>query len=150
MVDIVSPDIRSRMMSGIRGKNTGPEVAIRKEMHRRGYRYRLHAKELPGKPDIVFPRFRAVVFVNGCFWHGHSCPRFKMPSTRPEFWRAKIEKNRINDARAISALLSTGWRVAEIWECALKGTKKESLNDTANRLEGWLTGVETFLEIAAS
>ncbi|MEW6119560.1 MAG: very short patch repair endonuclease [Pseudomonadota bacterium] len=147
MADVVDPATRSRMMSGIRGKNTRPEIAIRKEMFRRGFRYRLHAKELPGKPDIVFPRFRAVVFVHGCFWHGHDCPLFKLPSTRPEFWREKIDRNRQNDRKTIDALLSSGWRVATIWECSMRGKKERELSSVVDVLQSWLESIEKTLDI---
>lgn len=147
MTDMVSPNIRSSMMSGIRGKNTRPEIAVRKEMFRRGYRYRIHAKELPGNPDIVFPRFRAVVFIHGCFWHGHDCPLFRMPSTRTEFWKAKIDLNRKNDRKSFDALLAFGWRIATIWECSMKGKKKQGISDVVDELEGWLSGQATTLEI---
>lgn len=108
-------------MSGIRGKDTKPELLIRKALHARGFRYRLHCKGLPGKPDLCFPKYKAVVFINGCFWHGHGCHLFKWPSTRPEFWRAKIARNREVDAASRDTLLAQGWRVGVVWECALKG-----------------------------
>lgn len=149
MVDVVPPEVRSRMMSGIAGKNTHPEIAVRREMHRRGFRYRLHVRDLPGTPDIVFPRLRAVVFINGCFWHGHSCPLFRLPSTRPEFWRAKIERTRATDARAIAALRAAGWRVGVVWECALKGKKEAGLAAVADALQQWLEGDGAGLEIRA-
>jgi DNA mismatch endonuclease (patch repair protein) len=120
MADIVPSDVRSRMMSGIRGKNTKPEWTVRRALHARGFRYRLHARDLPGHPDIVLPRHHAVVFVHGCFWHGHDCPLFRWPKTRPEFWRAKIDRNRANDAKHQAELQSAGWRVAIVWECALR------------------------------
>lgn len=108
-------------MSSIRGKDTRPELLIRKALHKRGFRYRLHCKDLPGKPDLCFPKHRAVIFVHGCFWHGHDCHLFKWPSTRPEFWRSKIARNRETDAAARDKLLTEGWRVGVVWECALKG-----------------------------
>jgi len=120
MADVVPPEVRSRMMSGIRGKNTQPEWIVRRALHARGYRYRLHLRNLPGCPDIVLPRHRAVVFVHGCFWHGHDCSLFRWPKTRPEFWRAKIDRNRTNDEKHRAELLSMGWRVAVVWECALR------------------------------
>lgn len=147
MADIVTPDIRSRMMSGIRGKNTRPEIVIRKEMFRRGFRYRLHAKELPGKPDIVFPRFRAVVFVHGCFWHGHDCHLFRLPSTRPEFWETKIARNRANDAEAYNALQSADWRAAIVWECAIRGKNAPGIQSVGDSLEQWLRGIGKSIEI---
>lgn len=120
MADVVPPEVRSRMMSGIRGKNTQPEWMVRRALHARGYRYRLHVRDLPGRPDIVLPKHRAVVFVHGCFWHGHDCPLFRWPKTRPEFWHGKINRNRANDDKHRSALLNAGWRVAVVWECALR------------------------------
>ena len=122
MTDVVSPQVRSRMMSGIRGKNTRPELLIRRRLHRLGYRYRLHSSKLPGKPDLVFPRYRAVIFVNGCFWHGHDCHLFKWPSSRAEWWRAKITRTRATDAASRKALAQAGWRILDVWECALKGS----------------------------
>ncbi len=98
MPDIVAPAVRSRMMAGIRGRNTKPEIFIRKALHARGFRYRLHPRAVPGVPDFTLPRWRAAVFVHGCFWHGHDCPLFRLPGTRPDFWLAKIERNRARDA----------------------------------------------------
>lgn len=120
MADVVPPEVRSRMMSGIRGKDTKPEWVVRRALHARGFRYRLHARDLPGHPDIVLPKHRAVVFVNGCFWHGHDCPLFRWPKTRPEFWQSKINRNRANDDKHLAMLQSLGWRVAIVWECALR------------------------------
>ena len=108
-------------MAAIKGSHTKPELAVRKALHALGLRYRLHARELPGKPDLVFPRYNAVVFVNGCFWHQHDCHLFKWPGTREHFWREKIGRNVANDQRAIEELERKGWRIATIWECALKG-----------------------------
>lgn len=121
MADTVDAATRSRMMAAIRGKGTRPEMTIRRGLHARGFRYRLHARNLPGKPDLVFPARRAVLFVHGCFWHGHDCPMFKWPGSRVDFWRAKIEGNRVRDRAAQEALEATGWRVLTVWECALKG-----------------------------
>lgn len=149
MTDIVNPATRSRMMSGIRGANTKPELLIRSLLHRAGFRFRLHVKDLKGKPDIVLPRYRAVIFVHGCFWHGHNCPLFRMPSTRPDFWRTKIERNRQNDSMAISALRAEGWRIAVVWECALKGKSQAEIAEVAHTLQGWLTGNSAELEIRA-
>ena len=148
MADIVSPAVRSRMMAGIRGKDTRPEMAVRRAMHGRGYRYRLHVKDLPGKPDIVFPRFGAVVFIHGCFWHGHACPLFKIPSTRLHFWRAKIDRNRANDAKAIAVLRAADWRVAVVWECALKGKKMAGIAAVADALQAWLEGGDAWREVS--
>ncbi|CAG4888511.1 very short patch repair endonuclease [Paraburkholderia saeva] len=137
MVDVVDAATRSRMMSGIRGRNTKPELLIRSLLHRRGFRFRIDARDLPGRPDIVLPRYRAVVFVHGCFWHGHGCHLFKWPQTRPEFWREKIGRNRCNDERAVQALRAAGWRVAIVWECALRGANRD-IEGVIERLAGWL------------
>lgn len=150
MTDIVPPEVRSRMMAGIQGKNTLPEILVRKEMHRRGYRYRLHASGLPGKPDMVFPRFRAVVFIHGCFWHGHDCALFRLPATRPEFWKDKIDRNRQHDARVTTALLVAGWRVAVIYECTVKRRRQADIAAVVDQLEQWLTGNATSIEIPDS
>lgn len=115
-------------MSRIRGKDTRPELVLRKGLHRAGLRYRLHVKELPGRPDIVFPRHRAVALVHGCFWHGHDCPMFRLPATRPAYWREKIASNQHRDDRARAALLTNGWRVLTVWECALRGPARLQLD----------------------
>ncbi|WP_370234448.1 very short patch repair endonuclease [Brevundimonas sp.] len=138
MADVVDPATRSRMMAGIRGKNTKPELLIRKALHARGFRYRIHCKDLPGNPDLCFPKYRAVIFVHGCFWHGHGCHLFKWPNTRPEFWREKIGRNREVDARAVAELEAAGWRVATVWECALKGTGRLPLDEVIKKLRAWL------------
>ncbi|PEH40030.1 very short patch repair endonuclease [Burkholderia gladioli] len=137
MVDVVDSATRSRMMSGIRGRNTKPEILIRSLLHRQGFRFRLHVRDLPGKPDIVLPRYHAVIFVHGCFWHGHDCSLFKWPGTRPDFWREKIGRNRANDHKALTTLLADGWRVGIVWECALRGANK-NIESVAKSLADWL------------
>ena len=134
------------MMSGIRGKNTKPELLIRKALHSRGFRYRLHC-DLPGKPDICLPKHRAVIFVHGCFWHGHDCHLFKWPSTRPEFWRAKIGRNGEVDRAVESRLSDDRWRVAVIWECALKGRERLPLEDVISTCANWLRSDRMRLEV---
>jgi DNA mismatch endonuclease (patch repair protein) len=147
MVDVVDTFTRSRMMSGIRGKNTKPEVLIRSLLHRQGFRFRLNVRNLPGKPDIVLPRFRAVIFVNGCFWHGHqNCILFRLPKTRTDFWRNKIEGNRANDYIVRQALFNAEWRVGLVWECSIRGAGKNT-EDVLNRLTEWLRGEQVFMEI---
>lgn len=145
MADVVDKETRSRMMSGIRGQNTKPELVIRNLLHSHGFRYRLHVKELPGKPDIVLPRHRAVIFINGCFWHGHGCDLFKWPTSNVNFWRCKIEKTALNDFNNIDALLRLGWRVAIIWECALKGKNRISQSSLYRGLELWILSDLNFL-----
>jgi DNA mismatch endonuclease (patch repair protein) len=139
MADVVDKATRSRMMSGIRGRDTKPELMLRRELHRRGFRFRLHVRNLPGKPDIVLPRYRAVVLVHGCFWHGHDCRYFRYPATRPDFWRKKIASNRQSDARVVEALGADGWRVAVVWECATR-VPARSFNKLADSLGKWIRG----------
>lgn len=117
MTDVVDKATRSRMMSGIRGKNTKPEMIVRRYLHRHGFRYRLHDRRLPGHPDIVLPKYGAVVFVHGCFWHKHDCPRFVWPKTRKEFWAEKIKGNVTRDHRNEALLAQQGWKVFVVWEC---------------------------------
>lgn len=139
MADVVAPDVRSRMMAGIRGKDTKPELLIRKGLHRLGLRFLVHDKRLPGKPDLVFPKWRAAIFVNGCFWHGHDCRLFKLPSTRTEFWRDKIAANRKRDAIALLKLRDAGWRTLSVWECEIKGRSAEEIETVLQRCRNWLT-----------
>jgi DNA mismatch endonuclease (patch repair protein) len=146
MVDIVDSATRSRMMSGIRGRDTKPEKLIRSLLHRRGFRFRVNRRDLPGKPDIVFPGRHAVILIHGCFWHGHDCPLFRLPGTRTEFWAEKIAGNRRNDARVEQALLSAGWRVATVWECALRGRDRD-IPGVVDALVEWLNGDALTLEL---
>lgn len=146
MADIVPAGVRSRMMSAIRGRNTKPELVLRSGLHKVGFRFRLHAPELPGKPDIVFPRYKAVLFAHGCFWHGHDCHLFKVPSTRQEFWQAKIERNQSVDARVTNALIGLGWRVGVVWECALKGRTRLPYDEVISACADWLRGDELSFE----
>lgn len=147
MPDVVSPETRSRMMSGIRGRDTAPEMVLRRGLHALGFRFRLHVRELPGRPDIVFPRRHAALFAHGCFWHGHDCPLFKLPGTRREFWQTKIETNRTRDAAAEATLLNAGWRVGTIWECALKGRTSLPPGEVMALCSAWLRSNEPSLEI---
>lgn len=134
MKDIVSPEKRSDMMSGIRGKDTEPEIVVRRLLHRLGYRSRLHRKDLPGKPDIVLSKWRTIIFVNGCYWHGHEDSHlFRLPKSRTTFWTAKNEGNRARDQRNHIALQDAGWKVLIIWECAV--SKKLSFSDEQLELE---------------
>jgi DNA mismatch endonuclease (patch repair protein) len=135
------------MMSGIKSTNTKPEMIVRRGLHRLGFRYHLHERGLPGTPDVVLPRYRAVLFINGCFWHGHDCHLFKWPSSREAFWRAKILTNRANDEMAAEALSSAGWRVCTVWECALKGRTRKEPSYVIDQLELWLRGPDEMLTI---
>ncbi len=137
-------------MSGIRGKNTKPEIMIRKALFARGFRYRLHTSALPGKPDIVFPRYRAVIFVHGCFWHGHDCHLFRWPKTRQDFWQTKIFRNRENDASAVKRLAADDWRILTVWECALKGKTRLPFKDIVETICSWLPSGDAACEISGS
>lgn len=120
MVDVVDPATRSRMMSGIRAKNTRPELFLRKGLHALGFRYRLHGKDIPGKPDLIFPKYNALIQIHGCFWHGHGCHYCKQPATNPEFWQNKITKNQLRDKRNLGKQIEAGWRCLIVWECAVR------------------------------
>ena len=150
MPDIVDSATRSRMMRGIQGKDTKPEVRLRKALFAQGFRYRLHAKELPGKPDILLPRYRAAILVHGCFWHGHDCHLFRLPGTRTEFWSEKINSNRRRDAIAHERLLEQGWRVLTVWECAMKGRNRLPLDKLVSRVSVWLDSDSYCLGIAGT
>ncbi|WP_254444443.1 DNA mismatch endonuclease Vsr [Ruegeria sp. HKCCA6707] len=134
-------------MAAIRGADTKPEMFIRRGLHARGFRFRLHNRNLPGRPDLVFPKYRATLFVNGCFWHGHGCNLFKWPQTRVEFWRQKIETNVARDKTNTLMLKETGWRVGVVWECALKGRKRRSVEDVLNIVSDWLNEPSGDLEL---
>ena len=133
MADVVSAEKRSQMMAGIRGKNTKPELLVRRALHRRGFRFRLHKRELPGRPDILLPRYKAAIFVNGCFWHGHNCKYFNLPKTNTAFWREKINANRERDARKTKQLIDLGYRVHCIWECQTR-TGLQTFDDLIDSL----------------
>ncbi len=138
MPDILSREQRKRCMSRVKGINTSPELVVRKGLFRRGYRYKLHDKCLPGKPDLVFPKYHAVVFIHGCFWHGHDCPRFTWPETRKKFWRKKILGNIERDKKNEQELKDRGWRVLTVWECTLKGKGRLPVDRTVNLISEWL------------
>lgn len=151
MADVHDSKTRSRNMAAIKGKDTKPEVWLRKELFKLGYRYRLHRKDLPGKPDIVLPRYNAAILVHGCFWHGHNgCPMFKLPSTRREFWLKKIQANQLRDARNIDALRMKGWRILEVWECALRGKGRQDPGDLILSVTNWLGGETGYNEITGT
>ena len=138
MTDIVDKKTRSRMMSGIQGKDTRPELIVRKALHRRGYRYKLHDKALPGKPDLVFPKYKAVIQVNGCFWHKHNCHIFKWPKSREDFWKQKIMGNAERDKKQLLELENMGWRVLIVWECCFKGKTRLPFDDCIDSIEYWI------------
>lgn len=136
MTDIVDPATRSRMMSGIRGKNTQPELRLRRLLHAEGFRFLLHDRRLPGKPDIVLPKWKAVIQVQGCFWHQHEGCRFaRTPATRQEFWEEKLAGNVERDRRNMELLQDAGWRTATVWECSLQ---KQNTDALVERLAAWI------------
>ena len=135
-VDRVTPETRSKIMAAVKSKNTGPEMAIRRALHRRGFRYALHAADLPGKPDLVFRSRRKIVFVHGCFWHGHSCSKGRPPKTRIGFWSAKINANRARDRKTARLLRQDSWSVMTVWQCQTK-----DLDKLADRIAGFLESI---------
>ena len=135
-------------MAGIRGKNTKPELLVRKGLFARGFRYRINSSSLPGKPDIKLTKHRAVILVHGCFWHGHSCRLFRLPSSKVAFWTAKIAANRDRDARDVAALQAAGWRVCIIWECLVKSAAfRKQPRKTIDAIGEWIEGQTPFLEL---
>jgi DNA mismatch endonuclease, patch repair protein len=147
VADVHDSETRSRNMSAIRSSHTKPEIVVRRALHAAGLRYRLHDKKLLGKPDLVFPRYKAVVFVHGCFWHQHDCHLFRMPATRQDFWREKLGRNAATDQRVTIALQDGGWRVATVWECALKGRSRLDFTEAMQELIAWIKADDQTLTI---
>ena len=150
MVDVHDVDTRHRNMSAIRGKNTKPEILIRKALFARGFRYRLHDDSLPGKPDIVLPRYHAVIRVNGCFWHYHGCSLSKLPATREDWWKEKLERTRTRDSEVLGQLRKGGWRVLTVWECSYRGKGApvaNSISDIADLISDWIGSGSTEDEV---
>ena len=146
MTDVLTVEQRRVNMSRVRDRDTKPEMVIRRGLHARGLRFRLHSRDLPGRPDLVFAKYRAAVFVHGCFWHAHGCPMFKWPQTRKDFWREKITKNMERDRIAMSRLKDLGWRVLTVWECALKGPGRVPVDHLLVRCESFVLHNTTELE----
>jgi DNA mismatch endonuclease, patch repair protein len=138
MADVHDKKTRSYNMSQIRSGNTKPEMLVRKFLHAQGFRYSLHKKTLPGKPDIVLPKYKTIIFIHGCFWHGHdNCKYFVVPKTRTQWWLNKINTNKVNDAKAVKALKKDGWKIITVWECGLRAGKIEkALNKILQKLSG--------------
>lgn len=148
MVDVVSPSVRSRMMSGIKGKNSKPEILIRRMLFGAGYRFRLHRRDLPGTPDIVMSKRKIAIFVHGCFWHAHEgCKYFRVPATRPEFWIAKLQSNIDRDERAFEKLRTMGWRVLCVWECATR--ESDTAESLLEKMISWIDSDIGIEEIGA-
>ncbi|WP_428407922.1 very short patch repair endonuclease [Hyphococcus sp.] len=126
--DVFTKEKRSEVMRAVKGRDTKPEITLRKQLHALGYRYRLNAKDLPGKPDLVFPKYKAVLFVHGCFWHGHKCKRgARQPKQNADYWKEKIARNKARDKKNAAALEKLGWRVITVWECELKTLDPDAL-----------------------
>lgn len=138
------------MMAGIKSGNTSPELILRRGLHARGFRFRLNRRNLPGSPDLVFPARNAALFAHGCFWHGHDCKLFRWPRTRETFWKEKISGNRRRDFKNAEMLLTAGWRVGIVWECALKGIERRPLADVLDACDRWLNSKAAKLEVRGS
>lgn len=148
MVDLLTPNQRSFNMSRIRGENTKPEMFLRRGLHARGFRLRLHRADLPGRPDTVFRFRKAVVHLHGCVWHGHDCPMYQLPATRRAFWRARIEANRVRDPTAMKGLTAAGWRMPVVRQRALRGPGRRSEGTVLSRCERLLASGTTSSELA--
>ena len=148
MPDVHDPVTRSRNMAAIRGADTKPEMMIRRGLHGLGFRFRLQDRRLPGRPDLVLARHRAVIFVQGCFWHLHGCSLFRWPATRQAFWQEKLSGNQARDQRNLALLAGQGWRVAQIWECALKGRQKLAPGEVVGKIADWLRSDAPLLDIS--
>lgn len=147
-MDTVDRKTRSRIMASVGQRDTGPEMCLRRILHRHGLRYRLHDRSLPGSPDLVFPRFQSVVFVHGCFWHVHEgCKFATKPSSRKTFWKEKFDANRKRDRRNYDTLVASGWRVLVVWECAIKGQKEDELDKLGKAVVRWLKSDNRYGEI---
>lgn len=138
MADVFNTEKRSEIMSHVRNKSTAPEIQLRSMLHRAGYRFRIGVKNLPGKPDIVLAKYKTVIFVNGCFWHGHNCKRGHLPATNTQFWNEKIRKNIKRDERVAGELAELGWHVLVVWQCELKPANQVAL---MQKIEEYLSGV---------
>ena len=137
-MDVLTPNQRRKNMKAIRARGTKLERIIGRGLHARGFRYRLNVKQLPGTPDLAFPKHHAVIFAHGCFWPGHDCHLFKIPDTRPDFWLAKIKANQSRDEQALDQLHENGWRTMIVWECATRGKKKHNLQDVLQECDNFL------------
>lgn len=138
MADCHSKDVRSKNMSAVKGKNTKPEMMIRSLLHKNGFRFRLHDKALPGNPDIILKKYRAVIFVHGCFWHLHGCRKSNIPENNREFWHVKLNANKERDQLNIRELNKLNWRVLVIWECSLKGKMRLSNEELLDKIKSWI------------
>lgn len=148
MADVHTKEVRSKNMGAIRNRDTQPELKVRRLLHGLGFRFRLHRRDLPGTPDLVLQKYRTVIYVHGCFFHGHDCHLFKLPVTRRVFWSEKIYANVVRDHKSVSRIRELGWRVIIVWECALKGKHKLDLQELAGALNQFLHGKLDYREIS--
>lgn len=149
-MDVLTPEQRRFNMSRIRGKDTKPEMIIRRGLHAAGLRFRLHAKDLPGRPDLVFPRYRAALQVHGCFWHGHGCPLCRLPATRTDFWKAKLAGNQQRDERVLGQMQTLGWRMLVVWECALRGPARQDPGSVLNQCATFIRSGGVYRELCGN
>jgi DNA mismatch endonuclease (patch repair protein) len=147
MADRLSTEQRRLNMSRVLSRNTAPEIIVRRLLHSVGYRFRLHRRDLPGTPDIVLPKHGVAIFVHGCFWHGHNCPLFRLPETRPDFWSSKIEGNRMRDKAARRSLLELEWRSITVWECAVRGRWRLERSELAAKVTSLIEDSRTGADI---
>lgn len=150
MADVLAPEQRRRNMSRIRGRDTKPEMLVRRGLHAKGLRFRVQRRDLPGRPDLTFPKYRCVVQVHGCFWHWHGCPLCKVPKTRTEFWEQKIATNVERDRAAEDALRDIGWRIALVWECSLRGKARLPENAVVDQLMHFIRSERVHLVITGN
>jgi DNA mismatch endonuclease, patch repair protein len=150
-MDVLTPAQRQLNMSRIRSRDTQPELLIRRGLHAQGFRFRLHQRQLPGRPDLVLARHRTVVFVNGCFWHSHGCHISRMPETRRDYWQPKLDRTVERDRDAASELRTRGWRIVTVWECAVRGRTRLVLDDVIAKIERFVRfGTDATLAIAGA
>lgn len=150
MADTVPPEVRTRIMAAIKSKDTKPELAIRRGLHALGFRYALHTNRFPGRPDMILAKYRAVIWVNGCYWHGHGCGAARLPSSNESYWHPKIERTRARDISNAMAVEAAGWRHLTIWECALRGRGAIGLEAVLKRAAQWIVSGEGPAEIAGN
>lgn len=148
MTDVLTPEQRRLNMSRVRSRNTRPEMLVRRGLHALGYRFRLHRRDLPGRPDLVLPSHRVALFVHGCFWHGHDCELFRLPATRSEFWARKISGNKARDQKALLELAARGWRTMIVWECAIRGGARRPVDHVILEIDRFIRTPAQETEIA--
>ncbi|WP_194867594.1 very short patch repair endonuclease [Pseudoalteromonas sp. PPB1] len=148
MADVHNKDSRQKNMAAIRSKNSRPERFIRLQLATLGFHYVTNKKSLPGTPDIVIKKFKAIIFVNGCFWHGHNCHLFKVPQTNTKFWISKIHSNTVRDKEVVAKLMAQGWRILIVWECSMKGANKLRKKDLLDRMEEWILRGDNYSELS--